>query len=267
MWGVTMSTEVVPVASSAADAQAVDAVRNHHSEIAGRIAILTESLIDAVAAGADVEAARRSTVDYLTGTLLPHAIAEEHTLYAAAGRRDDARLLVESMIAGHHVIADLVDRITTESSPVRLAAAAYALRVVFDAHLVDENERILTLVAADPDVSLAGILDGMHELLGGHDEGHAESEADPHAGGHACVCGEKDDPVPTLDVREIPHAIRHATVFGAFDAVPQGGSLILVAPHDPIPLLHQLFDRSGGHLSVDYEERGPQAWRLRLGRI
>ncbi|MGN5238317.1 hemerythrin domain-containing protein [Rhodococcus sp. SJ-3] len=188
-----MSTEVVPVASSAADAQAVDAVRNHHAEIAGRIAILTDTLIDAAAAGGDVETARRAAVDYLNGTLMPHAVAEERKLYPAAGRRDDARLLVESMIAVHRVLAGLVDRIATEPSPVRLAAAAYALRVVFDAHLVDENDRILPLIAADPGESLTAILDGMHELLGGHEESEELTEAGAHSGGHFCGCGEKDD--------------------------------------------------------------------------
>lgn len=269
-----MSTEVVSVASSAADARAVDAVRHHHSEIAGRVAVLTEALIDAAAAGTDVDAARRAAVDYLTGTLLPHAVAEERTLYAAAGRRADARPLVESMIAVHRILAALVERIGSEPSPVRLAAAAHTLRVVLDAHLVDENDRILPMVAADPDTSLAGILDGMHELLGHHapetrpEPGASAADTVPTAatGGHTCACGGHDDPVPVLDVREIPHAIRHATVFGAFDAVPEDGALILIAPHDPVPLLRQLADRSGGRLGVDYEQRGPDAWRLRLVR-
>ncbi|TCN51357.1 uncharacterized protein (DUF2249 family) [Rhodococcus sp. SMB37] len=255
-----MSTDQVVVAATAEDARAVDAVKSHHSELSGRIAILSEALLDAVAAGREADAHRRALVDYLTGTLLPHAIAEERALYPAAAGRGEARLLVESMIAVHRILGELVDRIAKESDPVRAAASAYALTVVFEAHLADENDRILPLVAADPGVSLAGILDGMHELLGGH----AEPEND---GGHVCACGEHDHPDPVLDVREIPHAIRHATVFGAFDAVPDGGTLVLVAPHDPIPLLRQLTDRADGQLGVDYEERGPDAWRLRLTRI
>jgi uncharacterized protein (DUF2249 family) len=67
-------------------------------------------------------------------------------------------------------------------------------------------------------------------------------------------------------VRAVPHAIRHATVFGAFDAIPAGGSMVLVAPHDPIPLLSQLTARAGGKLDVSYTERGPEAWRLLLTR-
>lgn len=79
-----------------------------------------------------------------------------------------------------------------------------------------------------------------------------------------CACGCTDEGVPVLDVREIPHAIRHATVFGALGAVPVGGSLDLVAPHDPKPLLAQIADRDP--VQVTYLEEGPQAWTLRLTR-
>ncbi|HLS62412.1 MAG TPA: DUF2249 domain-containing protein [Ruania sp.] len=79
-----------------------------------------------------------------------------------------------------------------------------------------------------------------------------------------CGCGCTDEGVPVLDVREIPHAIRHATVFGALGAVPTGGSLDLIAPHDPKPLLAQIADRDP--VQVTYLQSGPQAWTLRLTR-
>ncbi len=82
----------------------------------------------------------------------------------------------------------------------------------------------------------------------------------------SCTCGCTDDGTPTLDVREIPHVIRHATVFGALGAVPRGGSLVLVAPHDPKPLLAQIRDREDDSVEVTYLESGPEAWRLQLTR-
>lgn len=86
-----------------------------------------------------------------------------------------------------------------------------------------------------------------------------------HPGG--CGCGhEHDASAPELDVRAIPHAIRHATVFGALTAIPSGGSMILVAPHDPKPLLAQVAERENGTISVTYLDEGPEAWRLRLTR-
>ena len=85
-------------------------------------------------------------------------------------------------------------------------------------------------------------------------------------GQSSCGCGCSDEGVPELDVRAIPHAIRHATVFGALGAIPPGGSMVLVAPHDPKPLLAQIADREAGAIEVSYLDEGPEAWRLRLTR-
>ncbi len=82
---------------------------------------------------------------------------------------------------------------------------------------------------------------------------------------HACGCHDHSDASPELDVRAIPHAIRHATVFGALTAIQPGHSMILVAPHDPKPLLAQIADRDDT-ISVTYLDRGPDAWRLMLTR-
>lgn len=81
----------------------------------------------------------------------------------------------------------------------------------------------------------------------------------------ACGCGDAPHGAPELDVRAIPHSIRHATVFGAWSAIAAGGSLDLVAPHDPKPLLAQLDERDGP-LTVTYLDQGPDVWRLRLTR-
>ena len=79
-----------------------------------------------------------------------------------------------------------------------------------------------------------------------------------------CGCSETVGDAPELDVRAIPHAIRHATVFGAWSAIPHDGSLVIVAPHDPKPLLAQLADL--GPLTVTYLDEGPDAWRLQITR-
>jgi uncharacterized protein (DUF2249 family) len=42
--------------------------------------------------------------------------------------------------------------------------------------------------------------------------------------------------------------------------------MILVAPHDPLPLLAQIERRAPGVFEVDYLERGPEAWRLSFVR-
>jgi uncharacterized protein (DUF2249 family) len=83
-----------------------------------------------------------------------------------------------------------------------------------------------------------------------------------------CGCSEQDPAgvLPELDARAVPHAIRHATIFGALGSIGSGSGMVLVAPHDPLPLLAQLEERSPGLFSIDYLERGPETWRLRFIR-
>ncbi|PFG40192.1 uncharacterized protein (DUF2249 family) [Georgenia soli] len=88
---------------------------------------------------------------------------------------------------------------------------------------------------------------------------------DERTAGCGCGCGH-DDSVPALDVRAVPHAIRHATVFGALGAIAPGLALDLVAPHDPKPLLAQIEQREPGAFDVRYLQSGPEAWTLRLTR-
>lgn len=82
-----------------------------------------------------------------------------------------------------------------------------------------------------------------------------------------CACGGHDDAVPALDARAIPHAIRHATIFGALSGLRAGEQMDLIAPHDPLPLLAQVREREGEAVSWDYVERGPEAWTLRFTRV
>ena len=81
-----------------------------------------------------------------------------------------------------------------------------------------------------------------------------------------CGCGHHDEALPELDARTIPHAIRHAAVLGAVASLAQGAAMVLVAPHDPKPLLAQIADREAGAVTVRYLDEGPDAWRLRLTR-
>ncbi|MCE3552008.1 DUF2249 domain-containing protein [Pseudonocardia sp. RS11V-5] len=255
----------VVIASNEAEAAAVAAVEQHHAELAGALDLRVEALLGAVARGEVADRERRALVDWCTRELVPHAQAEEEALYPAAHGKAEARLLVEGMLDEHRVITGLVGEISAAPDPTRTAAAGHALRVLFAGHLAKENELVLPLLAGASDVVLADLLAGMHELLGG--ASRSDQAGHPDADGHHCGCGEVDGPGhPELDARAIPHAIRHATIFGALDSVRPGGGLVLIAPHDPLPLLAQVEQRTPGLFAVDYVERGPETWRLRFVR-
>lgn len=84
-----------------------------------------------------------------------------------------------------------------------------------------------------------------------------------HAAG-GCRCGHDQDEAIVLDVRTIPHPIRHGAVFGAFDAIQPNGSFVIIAPHAPKPLLSQLAER--GPIEVEYLQEGPTEWHVKITR-
>lgn len=70
---------------------------------------------------------------------------------------------------------------------------------------------------------------------------------------------------PTLDVRAIPHALRHEEIFARFERLGAGESFVLVNDHDPRPLAYELANRHPGAFRWEDLERGP-AWRVRITR-
>ncbi|MEU2180608.1 DUF2249 domain-containing protein [Streptomyces thermolilacinus] len=267
------------LASSPEDATALRTAEAHRARLAGELAGRVKMLLTAV--DRDQSAAEKihaGLVAFCDRSLLPHAAAEEAALYPAAHRVPEARLLVESLIGEHRCLTTLVGALRAAPGPSDAAADARALQVLFEEHLAKENGLVLPLLAMAPDVPLAELLATMHHQLAnepttgdvrdepraeGHDTDEQRIEESGGCGG-ACGCGGQEGGEPRLDVRDVPHALRHATVFGALDAVPSGTAMVLVAPHDPLPLLAQIEQRSPGAFSVEYLERGPEAWRLRL---
>src|SRR5690606_34536915 len=88
-------------------------------------------------------------------------------------------------------------------------------------------------------------------------------DQNPTAG---CTCGEVDEALPELDVQTIPHAVRHAAIFGAIESLAPGGALVISATHDPVPLLTQLKQRHGDSFPAEYRQRGPERWRILIRR-
>lgn len=260
----------IALATSEADSLAAEVVRKHHEQMSQALDGFTRTLVGAARAGdeAAVELARQDVLRWCQTELVPHARAEEVTLYQPARASRDGRLLVEAMLGEHALILELVSRLEAPSDDlVGLAVSASTLSVVLDSHIRKENEFVLPLLAAMPEVSVAGLLEQMHRALGQSGEPGVADGPAAGCGGHACTCGELDpDGYPELDARTIPHAIRHATIFGALDSIATGGGLVLIAPHDPQRLLDQMDDRWPGRFDVAYLQSGPEDWRLALTR-
>lgn len=66
------------------------------------------------------------------------------------------------------------------------------------------------------------------------------------------------DPEPTVhvfDARGIARRFRHSAIFGALGALRNGETMRFVNDHDPLPLLAQIGQRFGEHVSVTYRRR------------
>jgi uncharacterized protein (DUF2249 family) len=212
---------------------------------------------------------RDKLVAFCTDKVIPHAEAEEGTLYKAAEDLPEARLLLRAMLREHVVLREKVAELAAARTPSEAVGAAAAVNALFQSHLHKENDLILPALV-DAGVDLGALLDGMHEILGA---GAAAS----HDDGHQCTCGGHDahPGVPgataevadgELDVRVLAHGQRHQQIFATFQALSAGTAFVLVNDHDPKPLYYQFAAQFPGEFSWDYEEAGPEVWKVRIGR-
>lgn len=67
-----------------------------------------------------------------------------------------------------------------------------------------------------------------------------------------------------IDVRTIPPRDRHPTIFDTWEALGDGGSILLTNDHDPIPLYHQFAAEWTGQFHWDYLRQGPDVWQVRI---
>jgi len=272
-----------PVQARAADQDAaVRAVINHHALLATDLDTHVEALLGLVETDQPLKAtaARQELLDFVRREILPHARAEEQALYPPAAALPQGGPLVDGMLAEHQALTALVEEMAQTGERagclVRAAAAARAFAAVFATHLAKENTLILPLLVA-ADVSLPELLAGMHELLGA-DTADADAEASGGCGCGGCGCGGDRDTTAAaaaaavlsvdarLDVRDVPHAQRHALVLSTVDALPPGQAVVLVASHAPRPVLAEIDDRFGGQIQAQWLQSGPDVWQIRLER-
>ncbi|MCB0977893.1 MAG: DUF2249 domain-containing protein [Acidimicrobiales bacterium] len=70
-----------------------------------------------------------------------------------------------------------------------------------------------------------------------------------------------------LDVRnEIPRR-RHELIFETYGKLGKGEGFVLINDHDPKPLYYQFEAEHGGEFSWDYQEEGPEVWKVRIGKV
>lgn len=84
--------------------------------------------------------------------------------------------------------------------------------------------------------------------------------------GCGCGCGGADA-TPEFHASSLPKVVRHGAIVGGLTSMKAGQKVVLVANHDPLPLLTQLDRVAPGALSLTYLERGPEEFRLEFTRL
>ena len=147
------------------DAEAAVAIREHHVELQDALRERVVALRHAVQAGQAHGPAQRAVLAFLDTELLPHAAAEERSIYPA-GDLGLTALLVRAMLEEHRNLIAHVARLRESVAAIDALADARVIQALFESHLSKENDLLLPALVADPSVSLGALLVGMHEILG-----------------------------------------------------------------------------------------------------
>jgi hypothetical protein len=144
--------------------EVVTAIVGHHAELQDTLARRVDAVVAAARTDTPVDDAVAELRDLLDRDIVPHARAEEDALYAAA-TAPTLVPLVTGMVFEHETLLGLVAELARATSPVDAAAVASAIRAVFVGHVRRENEVLLPVLAADPQIDLSAILASMQERL------------------------------------------------------------------------------------------------------
>lgn len=61
--------------------------------------------------------------------------------------------------------------------------------------------------------------------------------------------------------------VRHQQIFETFDSLQPGELMELTNDHDPRPLFYQFQIEREGTFSWEYLEKGPELWRVAIGKL
>jgi hemerythrin-like domain-containing protein len=143
---------------------ATDAVRqviHHHALLRRGLERRAGALCEAAECGIPSGQQLRILRDYLARQILPHAQAEERTLYHAAATRARAGDLVHTLSAEHRELAYLAGRLRDGADATETAVVSERIATLFAGHVAKENDLLLPALTG-AGVDLGVVLADMH---------------------------------------------------------------------------------------------------------
>lgn len=245
-------------------ADPIEALRSQHGRLGARLADLADDVIAAADDG-DATTEAMTLFSWYRSELLPHFKAEEAALYARGRERETTSLLVQGLIADHQRLRSLFEDLDAVTEPGPAAAAAGAVRAVFDGHTAKENDLLLPALSR-AGVAISEVVHAKPELAGrARREPEAVAKMPTPVGGAGAV--EPISGTEDLDVRALSHQARHGIILGKMQALTDEGKLVLINDHDPLPLRYQADAMWPGEFEWTYVDEGPEEWRVEITRV
>jgi Hemerythrin HHE cation binding domain len=131
---------------------------HHHAVLRRGLERRVGALCEAADGGAPIQQPLAELRGYLETEILPHARAEESTLYQAAASQARGSELVGTLIAEHRDLAGLAGRLQPAAA---VATIAEWIATLFAGHAAKENDLLLPALA-ESGANLAALLADMH---------------------------------------------------------------------------------------------------------
>ncbi|MCL2584174.1 MAG: DUF2249 domain-containing protein [Streptosporangiales bacterium] len=144
------------------EAEAYEAMVEHHTRLGEELAGHADAVSREVAAERPYGARVAGLIAYLAEEILPHAAAEEKTVYPAAAEHAGMESVVSEMNAEHVALSALGTRLAAVIDGAAAAALAQQIAGLFTAHAARENDVLLPALLNDESVDLAALLGQMH---------------------------------------------------------------------------------------------------------
>ena len=135
-------------------------VVHHHAVLRRGLERRAGALCEAAENGIRFQQQMGTLREYLTGEILPHAQAEERTLYPVAATRGSE--LVRALTAEHRELAYLAGRLQPGADGTEAATVSEWIATLFAGHVAKENDLLLPALTGSG-ADLAALLADMHE--------------------------------------------------------------------------------------------------------
>jgi hypothetical protein len=135
---------------------------HHHAVLRRGVERQVGTVCDAAAGGVPHGRQLAELRQYLDAEVLPHAAAEERTLFRAAVGHARGSELVRELTAEHHALAYLAGRLQPAADAATVATVAEWIATLFAGHVAKVNDLLLPALTgsgADLNVLLADMRD------------------------------------------------------------------------------------------------------------